>query len=132
MGVASVLLSAHDAEPYSAIQKCKDKKKDDRKRRKNNSPTEAESGDIYGWLKNSVRVLHLFQRTYCFASCQVSSRFFTFPSISVYPEVVLPRCFFFQNKFRATVRTQGVSTTDIIVRILQNYEDYVDRCVCAA
>lgn len=75
---------AHDAEPYSAIQKCKDKKKDDRKRRKNSSPTEAESGDIYGWLKSS-------------------------------------------NKFRATVRTQGVSTTDIIVRILQNYEDYVDR-----
>ncbi|CDI84031.1 cholinephosphate cytidylyltransferase, putative [Eimeria acervulina] len=75
---------AHDAEPYSAVQKSKDKKKDDRKRRKNSSPTEAESGDIYGWLKSS-------------------------------------------NKFRATVRTQGVSTTDIIVRILQNYEDYVDR-----
>ncbi|CDJ65737.1 cholinephosphate cytidylyltransferase, putative [Eimeria necatrix] len=75
---------AHDAEPYSAVQKCKEKKKDDRKRRKNSSPAEAESGDIYGWLKSS-------------------------------------------NKFRATVRTQGVSTTDIIVRILQNYEDYVDR-----
>lgn len=34
-----------------------------------------------------------------------------------------------QNKFRATVRTPGVSTTDIIVRILQNYEDYVDRYI---
>eukprot|EP00921_Rhytidocystis_pertsovi_P010949 GHVQ01017636.1.p1 GENE.GHVQ01017636.1~~GHVQ01017636.1.p1 ORF type:complete len:354 (-),score=57.45 GHVQ01017636.1:1436-2497(-) len=31
------------------------------------------------------------------------------------------------GKFRATERTNGVSTTDIIVRILQNYEDYVDR-----
>lgn len=75
---------AHDAEPYSVVQRNKEKKKDDRKRKKNSSPTEAESGDIYAWLKSS-------------------------------------------NKFRATVRTQGVSTTDIIVRILQNYEDYVDR-----
>eukprot|EP00920_Eleutheroschizon_duboscqi_P036022 GHVT01087208.1.p2 GENE.GHVT01087208.1~~GHVT01087208.1.p2 ORF type:complete len:288 (-),score=24.30 GHVT01087208.1:617-1480(-) len=31
------------------------------------------------------------------------------------------------NKFKATQRTSGVSTTDLIVRILQNYEDYVDR-----
>ncbi|XP_053993444.1 choline-phosphate cytidylyltransferase-like [Hylaeus volcanicus] len=31
------------------------------------------------------------------------------------------------GKFRATQRTPGVSTTDLIVRILQNYEDYVDR-----
>ncbi|OII77058.1 choline-phosphate cytidylyltransferase protein [Cryptosporidium andersoni] len=31
------------------------------------------------------------------------------------------------GKFKATQRTQGVSTTDLIVRILQNYEDYVDR-----
>lgn len=75
---------AHDAEPYSAVQKAKEKKKDDRKRKKSSSPTEAENGDIYEWLKKS-------------------------------------------NKFRATVRTVGVSTTDIIVRILQNYEDYVDR-----
>lgn len=69
-GVTSVcafmraLLAAHDAEPYSAVQKSKDKKKDDRKRRKNSSPTEAESGDIYGWLKSSVSVFLLaFQRT---------------------------------------------------------------------
>ncbi|KAL8446253.1 hypothetical protein Emed_005208 [Eimeria media] len=75
---------AHDAEPYSAVQKSKDKKKDDRKRKKSSTPAETDSGDIYGWLKSS-------------------------------------------NKFRATVRTAGVSTTDIIVRILQNYEDYVDR-----
>lgn len=45
---------AHDAEPYSAVQKSKDKKKEDRKRKKSSSPTEAESGDIYGWLKSSV------------------------------------------------------------------------------
>eukprot|EP01071_Lankesteria_metandrocarpae_P005961 Lankesteria_metandrocarpae@DN4186_c0_g1_i1.p1 len=32
-----------------------------------------------------------------------------------------------QGKFKATQRTEGVSTTDIVVRILQNYEDYVDR-----
>jgi len=31
------------------------------------------------------------------------------------------------GRFRATQRTEGVSTTDLIVRILQNYEDYVDR-----
>lgn len=31
------------------------------------------------------------------------------------------------GKFKATRRTSGVSTTDIIVRILRNYEDYVDR-----
>ncbi|PHJ25064.1 cholinephosphate cytidylyltransferase [Cystoisospora suis] len=29
------------------------------------------------------------------------------------------------GKFKATKRTEGVSTTDLIVRILQNYEDYV-------
>ncbi|KAL8437963.1 hypothetical protein ACSSS7_000533 [Eimeria intestinalis] len=75
---------AHDAEPYSAVQKSKEKKKEDRKRKKSSTPAEADIGDIYGWLKSS-------------------------------------------DKFRATVRTAGVSTTDIIVRILQNYEDYVDR-----
>lgn len=31
------------------------------------------------------------------------------------------------GKFRATQRTNGVSTTDLIVRILQHYEDYVSR-----
>ena len=31
------------------------------------------------------------------------------------------------GKFKATQRTEGISTTDIIVRILQNYEDYVYR-----
>ncbi|KAH8741131.1 hypothetical protein FG386_001258 [Cryptosporidium ryanae] len=35
----------------------------------------------------------------------------------------LKRC----GKFKATQRTKGVSTTDLVVRILQNYEDYVDR-----
>jgi len=34
------------------------------------------------------------------------------------------------GRFRATQRTEGVSTTDLIVRILQNYEDYVDRSLC--
>ncbi|CAG9471983.1 unnamed protein product [Plasmodium vivax] len=31
------------------------------------------------------------------------------------------------GKFRATQRTEGVSTTDLIVRILKNYEDYIER-----
>ncbi|ANQ10048.1 Cholinephosphate cytidylyltransferase [Plasmodium coatneyi] len=31
------------------------------------------------------------------------------------------------GKFRATKRTEGVSTTDLIVRILKNYEDYIER-----
>ncbi|KAF8820788.1 cholinephosphate cytidylyltransferase [Cardiosporidium cionae] len=31
------------------------------------------------------------------------------------------------GKFKATVRTAGVSTTDLLVRILQNYEEYIDR-----
>ena len=31
------------------------------------------------------------------------------------------------GKFRATQRTPGVSTTDLVVRILRNYEDYIDR-----
>lgn len=31
------------------------------------------------------------------------------------------------GKFRATQRTEGVSTTDVIVKILKNYEDYVYR-----
>ncbi|GAB68831.1 cholinephosphate cytidylyltransferase [Plasmodium cynomolgi strain B] len=31
------------------------------------------------------------------------------------------------GKFRATQRTAGVSTTDLIVRILKNYEDYIER-----
>ncbi|EZG44366.1 cholinephosphate cytidylyltransferase [Gregarina niphandrodes] len=31
------------------------------------------------------------------------------------------------GKFKATQRTEGTSTTDIIVRILQNYEDYIYR-----
>lgn len=35
----------------------------------------------------------------------------------------LKRC----GKFKATQRTKGVSTTDLVVRILQNYEEYIDR-----
>ncbi|EUD68852.1 choline-phosphate cytidylyltransferase [Plasmodium inui San Antonio 1] len=31
------------------------------------------------------------------------------------------------GKFKATQRTEGISTTDIIVRILKNYEDYIER-----
>lgn len=31
------------------------------------------------------------------------------------------------GKFKATQRAQGVSTTDLIVRILQNYEEYIHR-----
>ncbi|KYN96967.1 choline-phosphate cytidylyltransferase [Plasmodium gaboni] len=31
------------------------------------------------------------------------------------------------GKFKATQRTEGVSTTDLIVRILKNYEDYIER-----
>ncbi|ETB61409.1 hypothetical protein YYC_01311 [Plasmodium yoelii 17X] len=31
------------------------------------------------------------------------------------------------GKFKATQRTSGVSTTDLIVRILKNYEDYIER-----
>ncbi|SBS90308.1 cholinephosphate cytidylyltransferase [Plasmodium malariae] len=31
------------------------------------------------------------------------------------------------GKFKATKRTEGVSTTDLIVRILKNYEDYIER-----
>lgn len=74
---------AHDAEPYTVVQRAANKKdKADRKKKKDkNSSSE---GDIYGWLKEA-------------------------------------------GKFKATQRTEGVSTTDLIVRILQNYEDYVDR-----
>lgn len=31
------------------------------------------------------------------------------------------------GKFRATVRSEGISTTDIIVRIIQNYDEFVGR-----
>lgn len=58
--------AAHDAEPYSVIQKNKEKKKDDRKRKKNGSPTEAESGDIYAWLKSSVRSVFNFSSFFVF------------------------------------------------------------------
>eukprot|EP00745_Piridium_sociabile_P006697 TRINITY_DN143171_c0_g1_i1.p1 TRINITY_DN143171_c0_g1~~TRINITY_DN143171_c0_g1_i1.p1 ORF type:complete len:192 (+),score=10.47 TRINITY_DN143171_c0_g1_i1:13-588(+) len=34
-----------------------------------------------------------------------------------------------ENKFRATVRTSGVSTTDLICRIIADYETYVERCL---
>ncbi|VWU52948.1 choline-phosphate cytidylyltransferase, putative, partial [Hepatocystis sp. ex Piliocolobus tephrosceles] len=33
----------------------------------------------------------------------------------------------YASKFKATQRTSGVSTTDLIVRILKNYEDYIER-----
>ncbi|KFH01248.1 cholinephosphate cytidylyltransferase [Toxoplasma gondii VAND] len=74
---------AHDAEPYQAVQKSKDKDKKERGERKKKKTAPADD-DIYGWLKEA-------------------------------------------GKFKATKRTAGVSTTDLIVRILQNYEDYVDR-----
>ncbi|KAK2195618.1 bifunctional CTP:phosphocholine cytidylyltransferase domain/Rossmann-like alpha-beta-alpha sandwich fold/Choline-phosphate cytidylyltransferase Pcy1-like/Cytidyltransferase-like domain [Babesia duncani] len=32
-----------------------------------------------------------------------------------------------EGLFKATQRTAGVSTTDLVVRILQNYEDYIER-----
>ncbi|PFH33562.1 cholinephosphate cytidylyltransferase [Besnoitia besnoiti] len=72
---------AHDAEPYQAVQKSKEKKERDERKKKKSPPVD---DDIYGWLKEA-------------------------------------------GKFKATKRTAGVSTTDLIVRILQNYEDYVDR-----
>ncbi|GBE60631.1 cholinephosphate cytidylyltransferase [Babesia ovata] len=34
-----------------------------------------------------------------------------------------------EGRFKATQRTAGVCTTDLVVRILQNYEDYVERSI---
>lgn len=45
-------ISAHDAEPYQAVQKSKDKEKKERKKKK--STSQQQDGDIYGWLKEAV------------------------------------------------------------------------------
>ncbi|GIX63194.1 cholinephosphate cytidylyltransferase [Babesia caballi] len=34
-----------------------------------------------------------------------------------------------EGRFKATQRTAGVCTTDLVVRILQNYEDYVEKSI---
>eukprot|EP00920_Eleutheroschizon_duboscqi_P036020 GHVT01087206.1.p1 GENE.GHVT01087206.1~~GHVT01087206.1.p1 ORF type:complete len:230 (-),score=9.71 GHVT01087206.1:1032-1721(-) len=116
---------AHDDAPYSAVQnrtKAKDKKIEKKKREKEKAES---SGDIYKWLKDAVR-------SFC---CSMSSA--RQPTVKRELRSRIQCCIYLllcvfnsnlsQNKFKATQRTSGVSTTDLIVRILQNYEDYVDR-----
>eukprot|EP00920_Eleutheroschizon_duboscqi_P036021 GHVT01087207.1.p1 GENE.GHVT01087207.1~~GHVT01087207.1.p1 ORF type:complete len:268 (-),score=19.66 GHVT01087207.1:617-1420(-) len=119
------VLAAHDDAPYSAVQnrtKAKDKKIEKKKREKEKAES---SGDIYKWLKDAVR-------SFC---CSMSSA--RQPTVKRELRSRIQCCIYLllcvfnsnlsQNKFKATQRTSGVSTTDLIVRILQNYEDYVDR-----
>ena len=63
--------------------------------------------------------MHVFQRYYAYAT----------DLLDHLPSSYKPNAFQVKKagKFRETQRTEGVSTSDIILRVIKNYNDYVLR-----